>query len=117
MGSNDTTAQRSRTPEQRQAAIDRATAKSVEQVATGNLPILLRSYTNEDGEARSTWSVMSRTRGGSTYLVDATVDGNGITTLCDCPAENICWHRAHIRGAILGDVEVRDGRRAEPDPW
>jgi hypothetical protein len=101
----------------RQASIDRATAKSVEQAAAGNLPILLRSYVNHDGEARSTWSVTSRTTGGTHYLVDALVDGNGVQTLCECPATGICWHRAHTRAAILAEIDFHDGRRPTTDPW
>ncbi len=121
------------TPEEarrrKQAAIDRAQHKAHEQAAAGNLPTLLRTFTSPDGlETRQFWTVGSRTTGGVVYDVSLTADADGLTTLCHCDgatAGRICWHRAAVRLAALGELEchraqwptVRLAELATPDPW
>ncbi len=112
-----------------QRAIDRATHKAQEQAAAGNLPRLLRSFTSPDGlEQRQFWTVGSRTTGGVVYDVTLTADCDGLKTLCHCDGANagrICWHRAAVRLAALGELEchraqwptVRLPELAVPDPW
>ena len=111
------------------AAIDRATHKAHEQARTGNVPTLLRSFTSPDGlEQRQFWTVGSRTTGGVVYDVTLTADADGLKTLCHCDgatAGRICWHRAAVRLAALGELEchratwptVRLPALATPDPW
>ena len=112
-----------------QAAIDRATHKAHKQAQAGNLPTLLRSFTSPDGlEQRQFWTVGSRTTGGVVYDVTLTADCDGLKTLCHCDGANagrICWHRAAVRLAALGELEshratwptVRLPALAAPDPW
>ena len=120
----DTTASPpTRTPEQRQRAIDRAMSKALEQARAGNLPTLLRIFTSPDGlETRQFWTVSSRTVAGSVYNVDLTADSGGIKTLCTCAAaeaDRLCWHRAAVRLAASQAIEYHDGRQAVPetDQW
>jgi len=79
-----------------QAARERAQAKAFEQARAGNLPTLLRQQFTGDA-LRELWSVGSRTQGGTVYLIDLCHDAAGVETLCDCPAEAVCWHRAACR--------------------
>ena len=95
-----------------QRAIDRATAKAYEQARADNLPTLLRSRRTPDGDWRQVWSVGSRTVAGSVYTIDLAHDAAGIETLCDCAAaesDRICWHRASVRLAHLGQLAYHDG--------
>ena len=87
-------AQGQRTREQ--AARERAQAKAVEQARVGNVPTLIRQRFTGDALVEL-WSVGSRTSGGTVYLVDLRHDADGISTLCDCPAADCCWHRAACR--------------------
>jgi hypothetical protein len=95
----------------RRRAIDRAIAKAHEQARADNLPTLLRSHRDADGDWRQTWSVGSRTVAGSVYTIDLCHDANGVQTLCDCAAaesDRICWHRAAVRLAHLGQLAYHD---------
>ncbi len=110
----DTNAQ---TPEQarakRQASIDKARHKALEQHRAGNWPTLLRQD-NDVHETRQRWTVGSRTTAGQTYLVDLNASAAGIATHCSCPAseaERICWHRSIVRACCLGELDYHDGRR------
>ena len=120
---------RVRTPEQLQAAILRATAKVHEQAEARNLPRLLRQF-DTDHDTRQVWSIGSRTTGGRIYTVDLCADASGITTLCDCEATGICWHRQAARMAVFGELTYHDcrptrgvvlvdehGNGTAPDPW
>ncbi len=108
----------SRTPEQRQAAIDRATAKALEQARAKNIPTLLRKHTSRDGlQTTAVWNVSSRITAGTIYLVDMTADCDGIRTLCSCDgasAGRICWHRSAVRLAVHGDIPHHDRRVKTP---
>lgn len=79
-----------------ESARERAQAKAFEQARAGNLPTLLRQQFTGDA-IRELWSVGSRTQGGTVYLIDLCHDAAGVETLCDCPAEAVCWHRAAVR--------------------
>ncbi len=116
------------TPEQarakRQAAIGRAMHKAREQAQAGNIPVLVRDFTSPDGlEQRQYWTVGSRTTGGVVYNVDLCASADGLTTLCHCDGANagrLCWHRASVRLAALGELEHHTSRRATvatADPW
>ncbi len=118
----------------KQAAIDRAMAKAHEQARAGNLPLLLRQF-DTDHDTRQVWSVGSRVTAGACYTIDLTADADGIRTLCDCQAgatEKICWHRAAVRLAALGELQYHTTKQptvpitladlhghagAAPDPW
>jgi hypothetical protein len=98
----------------RQARIDRAVAKALEQARTGNLPTLLRTYTSDPLETWQVWSVGSRTVAGTVYLIDLKADADGLSTLCSCQAgdaNRICWHRAAARMAALGEIDHHEGTR------
>jgi hypothetical protein len=120
---------RTRTPEQTQTAIIRATAKVWEQAEARNLPRLLRQF-DTDHDTRQVWTIGSRTTGGTVYTVDLMADANGIATMCDCEAVGICWHRQAARMAVFGQVTYHDcrptagrvltdlhGHGTAPDPW
>lgn len=97
----------------RQAAIERARAKAVEQASCGNVPTLLRS--RFDGAAIvELWSLGSRTTGGRVYLVDLRHDAAGVTTCCDCAAsdaDRLCWHRASARMAHNDEIRFTKAPR------
>ena len=117
MSSNATTDPRTR----KQAAIDRATSKAHEQARAGNLPTLLRTF-GTDFDTRQTWNVNSRVTAGQTYLIDLVADCDGIRTLCTCDAahaDRICWHRAAVRLAALGELAHHTTRQptVAVDPW
>jgi hypothetical protein len=76
--------------------LDRALAKSMEQVAANNLPRVLRQNPRE-----VVWGVASRVEAGVVYLVTQSPDGQ---LACDCPAESICWHLCHVDRAIRGEI-------------
>ncbi len=121
------------TPEEarrrKQAAIDRAMHKAREQAQAGNIPVLVRDFTSPDGlEQRQYWTIGSRTTGGVVYNVDLTASASGIETLCHCDGANagrLCWHRAAVRLAALGELECHRAKwptvqlpeLASPDPW
>ena len=93
--------------------IERATHRALEQAREGNHPVLLREQVRS-WATQQTWSIGSRTAGGSVYVIDATTDCNGTQTHCTCAAadsDRICWHRAAIRLAIFNDIPWTDGRR------
>ncbi len=123
MNSTASTSPPSRTPEQRQRAMDRAISKALEQSRAGNVPTLLRSFTSPDGlETRQCWTVSSRTVAGAVYNVDLTADADGVTTLCTCAAaesDRLCWHRAAVKLAASGQIEYHEGGQSAPeiDPW
>lgn len=97
----------------RQNRIHRAVSKALEQVASGNLPTLL-SQVDSGLETRQRWSVISRTTPGVVYLIDLQAGCDGIETSCTCAAaeaDRICYHRAMVRGAALGELPYIDGRR------
>ena len=110
---------RTRTPRQRQAALDKAISKAHEQARIGNLPTLLRQH-DTDHDTRQVWSIGSRTVAGVVYTIDLIADAEGITTLChDCEAAHagrLCWHRASARLAALGELDYHDGRERKRAP-
>ena len=129
MNTNASSTPRTRTPEQLQAAITRATAKVWEQAEARNLPRLLRQF-DTDHDTQQVWAIGSRTTGGRIYTVDLCADASGITTLCDCEATGICWHRQAARMAVFGELRYHDcrptrgvvlvgpdGNGVQPDPW
>lgn len=100
-----------RTPARRQAMLDRASAKSAEQVAANNLPRVLRRSDRETGgeQGRTTvWAVASRTEAGVIYLVTESAAGE---LDCDCPAECLCWHKVHVSRALAGEIGHLDTPR------
>lgn len=105
--SNVPSVSRPRTPEQRQAAIDRAIARAHEQAQAGNLPRLLRQF-HDPEQTRQVWAISSRTTGGVVYTVDLIADADGLHTHChECQAATagrLCWHRAACRLAVLGEL-------------
>ena len=108
---NATTASQSQTSRDR--AIERAVHRALEQADAGNHPVLLRERQHASA-TQQTWSIGSRTTGGSVYLVDATADSSGIETRCTCAAadsDRLCWHRASVRLAIFRDIPHTDGRK------
>jgi hypothetical protein len=97
--------------DEQQHRIDKAQAKSAEQAAAGVFPYHL-STTSAAGQIVSRWTVPSRTTAGTHYSVSATrpagpMDASAIRTHCDCPAIGVCWHRAHVRSAMLGAIRYR----------
>ena len=83
-------------PSRRRALLDRALAKSAEQVAANNLPRLLRR--TPGGQV---WAVASRTEGGVIHLVDESAQGE---LVCDCCASHHCWHLMHVSRALSGEI-------------
>lgn len=81
-------------PARRRAMLDRALAKSQEQVSLNNLPRILRR-----SERETVWAVASRTEAGVIYLVTQSPAGE---LVCDCPADCLCWHKVHVSRAIDG---------------
>jgi hypothetical protein len=103
---------------QRQASIDRATARAHEEARAGHVPALLASDVTPDG-TRQVWAVISRTRAGRVYLVDLIADHNGVETLCQCEAagaNRVCFHRAAARLALFRDIPHHDARGYQGDP-
>lgn len=82
-------------PARRQAMLDRARAKSCEQVGVNNLPRVVRRNQRE-----TVWAVASRTEGGVIYLVHEV----GGELCCDCPADHSCWHLQHVSRALSGEI-------------
>ena len=74
-----------------------------------NLPRLLRQF-DTDHDTRQVWAVGSRTTGGTIYTIDLRADASGITTMCDCEATGICWHRQAARMAVFGELNYHDCR-------
>lgn len=93
------------------AAATRALAKSSEQADIGNYPRLIGRDVGPAGEMTS-WSVASRTTGGTIYLVDEHIDrATGERTFaCDCPAVH-CWHRMHAQRGSDGEIPIVGVRR------
>ena len=89
-------------PARRRAMLDRSFAKSIEQVAVNNLPRVIRQNPHE-----AVWAVASRTEGGVIYLLTQSREGE---LACDCPADGLCWHKAHVSRAIEGII----GHHAAP---
>jgi hypothetical protein len=126
--SNATTSPRTRTPEQRQRAIDTALTKAQEMARAGILPTLVRSFTSPDQlETQQHYTVPSRMTQGTYYHVTVRADADGLHTLChDCEAATagrLCWHRAACWLAALGRLGCHDGQQpvitpaTAPDPW
>ncbi len=98
--------------DEQQRQIDRAQGKSAEQAAANVYPYHLAT-TTAAGQIVSRWTVPSRTTAGTHYSVSATrptgpLDPATIRTSCDCPAVGVCWHRAHVRAAMTGQIRYRD---------
>jgi hypothetical protein len=93
MVANVTTSPRFLTPARRRAMLDRAAAKSAEQVAANNLPRELRRNAHE-----RVWAVASRTEAGVIWLVTEADDGE------------IGYHAAPARPRLLVDARLLSGR-------
>lgn len=113
--SNVPSVTRPRTPEQRQAAIDRALARALEQVAAGILPTLHSRATSRDGlQTIERWTIASRSHDGLLYSITLIADFSGLRTDCTCAAgeaDRLCWHGAAVRVAALGEIPHHDARR------
>ena len=97
----------------RDRAIERAVTRALEQSRAGNLPTLLRAYV-DPAQTCQVWSIGSRTTGGTVYLIDLEANSDGITTHCSCQAgdaDRICWHRAAVRLACLGEISHHEARQ------
>ncbi len=118
------------------AAMDRATARAIEQSEAGIRPILSKSETSRDGlQTLQRWTCPSRTQDGALYSLTVIADCDGIRSECSCPAGQSstpkpCWHRGLVRRCVLGEAPYRDarptynivltdlhGRGTQPDPW
>jgi hypothetical protein len=86
----------------RQAQIERAMSKAFEQARADNLPTLLGVRAWSNGVSQWRWSVASRTVAGVVYLITLCDDHGLLTSTCDCPAVDVCWHRAAARLAYAG---------------
>lgn len=80
----------------RESMLDRALAKSQEQVTSNNLPRVLRRT-----QRGTVWAVASRTEGGVIHLVDESPQGE---LVCDCVASHHCWHLMHVSRALSGEI-------------
>lgn len=97
------------------AAIDRATARAIQQSEAGVRPVLRKSEQSRDGlSTLQRWIVPSRTTGDTFYTVTLIADCEGLTTECDCPSQGVCWHRSIVRRAALHQAPYTDGRRSAP---
>lgn len=100
----DADTRRVRTPEQVQAALDRAQHKALEQARAGNVPTLHRAERAPSG-LTVRYTIGSRT-GGDVYTVTVLVCPDGrLQTTCDCRAgQGTCWHQAAAEMALLGVI-------------
>ena len=103
-----------------QRAIDRATARAIEQAEASVRPVLNRSELARDGLSQlQRWTIASRTTAGTFYNVTLIADADGLRTECSCPAGQAetprpCWHRALARRAALPQAPHADGRPSAP---
>ncbi len=99
------------------AAMDRATARAIEQSEAGIRPILSKSETSRDGlQTLQRWVVPSRTEADTFHVVTLICDCDGLRTECTCPAGQAetpkpCWHRALARRCALKEAPYVDSRQ------